>query len=66
MLMDIVWIGVMGAGTRAKAAAFMYSEVVATDRQLVPRWGLRDAGGERSREEECQLCGPGREPLPGV
>lgn len=29
MLMDIVWIGVIGTGTRAKAAAFMYSEVVA-------------------------------------
>lgn len=29
MLMDTVWIGVIGAGTRAKATAFMYSEVVA-------------------------------------
>ena len=28
MLMDIVWIGVIGPGTRAKAMAFMYSEVV--------------------------------------
>lgn len=28
MLMDIVWIGVISAGTCAKAMAFMYSEVV--------------------------------------
>lgn len=34
MLMDIVLIGVMGAGIHAKAMAFMYSEVVAPTASL--------------------------------
>ncbi len=34
MLMGIVWIGVIGAGTNAKAMAFMYSEVVAATASL--------------------------------
>lgn len=34
MLMDIVLIGVMGAGIHAKAMAFMYSEVVALTASL--------------------------------
>lgn len=34
MLMDIVWIGVIGAGTCAKAMDFMYSEVVAPTASL--------------------------------
>lgn len=34
MLMDVVWIGVIGAGTSAKAMAFMYSEVVAPTASL--------------------------------
>lgn len=34
MLKDIVWIGVIGAGTYAKATAFMYSEVVASTASL--------------------------------
>lgn len=33
-LMDVVWMGVIGVRTRAKAASFMYGEVVAPGASL--------------------------------
>lgn len=66
MLMDIVWIGVIGAGTRAKATVFMYSEVVAPTASLRHDGVLETPPASSVGEEERQLCGSGHEPLPGV
>lgn len=66
MLMCIVWISVIGAGTSAKAMAFMYSEVVPPTASLRHNGVLQTPPASSVGKEECQLCGSGHEPLPGV
>lgn len=66
MLMDVVWIGVMGAGTRAKAVPFMYGKVAPPTASLRHDGVLLTPPVSSVGRRSCQLCGSGRRPLPGV
>lgn len=59
MLIDTVLIGVIGAGTRAKATAFMYSEVVAPTASLRHNGVLEPPPASAVGKGGCQLCGSG-------
>lgn len=65
MLMDAVCIDVIGAGTSAKATAFMYSEVVTPTASLHHN-GVLEMPSASAVGKKCQLRASGREPLPGV
>lgn len=66
MLMDIVWISLMGAGTRAKAVPFMYGKVTPPTASLRHNGVLLTPPVSSVGRRSCQLCRSGRRPLPGV